>query len=197
VEIDDIGGGVVRQGVGLEVAPEEFDGIEVGRVGRQELQVKVVDARQVAADGGAVMRPEAIPDHDEGALELPAQVAEEAEHLDRGDVGVGVQCEVEADAAAVRGEGEGRDGGDLAMAAGALGEEGRVPARGPGAADDGGHQEAALVDEDEAGVQGAGFFLMRGSSTRNQRRMPASSRSRARRSGFWGLQPRRRSSRPR
>ena len=59
----------------------------------------------------------------------------------------------------------------------------------PGSADQRRQQEAALVDKDDVGLQSAGFFKMSGHSTRTQRRMAFSSRSRARRSGFCGLHP--------
>ena len=110
--------------------------------------------------------------------------------------GIGVQGEVEPDPAAPRREAQSGDGGDLVVGARALEEQGRLADRGPGAPHHGRHEEAALVEKDQAGPQRAGFFLMRGHSVRSQRRMAGSSRSRARRSGFWGLQPRARNRRP-
>jgi hypothetical protein len=66
----------------------------------------------------------------------------------------------------------------------------------PTSAQMGGHQEAALVQEDQEGVQVAGFFLIRGQSVLIQRWMAASSRSTARRVGRWGVHPSERRRRP-
>lgn len=71
-----------------------------------------------------------------------------------------------------------------------------LPSRCPGATHQRCQEQSALVEEDQVSVQPPRFFLMRGQSAFAQRRMACSSRSRARRSGFWGLQPIARSNRP-
>ena len=66
---------------------------------QESIRMEVVDPGEEAGHGGAVMGPEAVPEHNEGALQLAAQVPEEADDLHGGDVGVGVEGEVQADAA--------------------------------------------------------------------------------------------------
>src|SRR5208337_1394103 len=61
--------------------------------------------------------------------------------------------------------------------------------RTPGLVDRGNQEEARFVDEDEMGCQPCGVFFTRGQTDRFHSSMAASSRSRARRSGFWWLQP--------
>jgi hypothetical protein len=64
-----------------------------------------------------------------------------------------------------------------------------VAARRPGAEHGGREHEARFVYEDEVGPQPKGVFFTRGQVFRFQRAIAGSSRSRARRSGFWQLQP--------
>jgi len=72
----------------------------------------------------------------------------------------------------------------------------RLTAEGPRPPQGWDQQETAFVDEDEMGPQVLGPFFIRGHSSRFQRAIPASSRSSARRSGFWQLKPRPWSNRP-
>ena len=65
----------------------------------------------------------------------------------------------------------------------------RLTTRRPGAAHHRLEQKTAFVDQDDAPTPSAGFFLIRGQSFSRHFRTASSSRSRARRSGFWALQP--------
>jgi hypothetical protein len=47
----------------------------------------------------------------------------------------------------------------------AVQQDRRLAARGPCPADQRRHHKAALVDEDDVGIQAAGFFLMRSQSS--------------------------------
>jgi hypothetical protein len=72
----------------------------------------------------------------------------------------------------------------------------RLAAGRPGAAHGGDQEEARFVREDKVGAQPRGVFFTRGQTSRFQRSIARSSRSRARRSGFCGLHPRAWSRRP-
>src|SRR5512136_509278 len=61
--------------------------------------------------------------------------------------------------------------------------------RTPSLVDRGNQEEARFVDEDEMGCQPCGVFFTRGQTDRFHFSMATSSRSTARRSGFWWLQP--------
>lgn len=196
VDVRRVGGRVVGQRMALHVAPEQLNGVEFRGAGRQRLEVDGRAATQESLDRVSAVGVQAIPDHHDGTLDLTAPVPEELDDVGGGEVGVGQEPEVQPDPPALGCHGEGGDGRDLAVRAGPLGEDRGLPARGPGASQQRSHEEPALVDEGHDGVQRAGFFLMRGQSTRTQRRMAASSRSRACRSGFCGVQPNARSTRP-
>lgn len=78
--LDVIGGvrGEVGEPAVLQVAPEEFDGIELGCVRRQPDDVAAGMGRQPRADGGVSMSLPAIPEDDEGAAHVAREVAKEA-----------------------------------------------------------------------------------------------------------------------
>lgn len=130
-------------------------------------------------------------------MDVPAEIAQEGGEPRRIDVVVRPDREVEAHASAAGRHGQRADHRDLLPVASALSQDRRLAARGPSPAHERRQQNAALVEEDDVGVQALGFLLMRGQSTLIQRRITVSSRSRARRSGFCGLQPIARRRRPR
>ena len=70
-----------------------------------------------------------------------------------------------------------------------MAHERRLAARRPGAQHGGREHETGLVYKDDVGPQPNGVFFTRGQALRFQRVIACSSRSRARRSGFWQLQP--------
>ena len=74
-------------------------------------------------------------------------------------------------------------------------QHGRLPAWRPGAHPVGTRAQPRLVDEDDGALLPARFFLILGHSTRFQCAILGSSRSMARRSGRWQLNPSERSSR--
>jgi hypothetical protein len=85
---------------------------------------------------------------------------------------------------------------NLFMPAPLLNEYRGLAAWRPSPPDQRSHHKPALVDKGDVGVQFAGFFLIRGQSTLIHRWTVASSRSRACLSGFCGLHPIERSTRP-
>ena len=76
-----------------------------------------------------------------------------------------------------------------AIAAVPVAQQRRVAARRPGTQHGGREHETGFVYEDEVGPQPNGVFFTRGQAFRFQRAIAGSSRSRARRSGFWQVQP--------
>jgi len=76
-----------------------------------------------------------------------------------------------------------------AIAAMPVAQQRRVAARRPGAEHGGREHETGFVYEDEVGPQPNGVCFTRGQAFRFQRAIAGSSRSRARRSGFWQVQP--------
>ena len=118
---------------------------------------------------------------------MPEQITQKA-HDGRGvHVVLRVGAPVETEVAALGGDAQGRDGGHLVPVAAEPGEHGGYPPRRPGAAHQGVQEEAALVDEDESGLLGPGFFWMRGQSSWTHFATAAPSCSSARWAGFCAL----------
>lgn len=105
------------------------------------------------------------------------------------NVGVGVHGKVKSYPHIAWGHGQCCDHGDLLVEPSLLVEDGSLSSWRPSTSDDRGHQQPAFVDKRQMSVQLLRFFLRRGHSCLTQRWIAFSSRSRARRSGFWGLQP--------
>lgn len=153
-------------------------------------------AQRKGSDSGGPMRLQAIPDQQQVTPHLPTQLAEEGSHLGGIYICSGIQPPAQPDAATAGADDQGGDHRDLLVVAGALHQYGRLPAGTPCAAHQRRHQQTALVQEHQCGVQPSGFFLIRGQSTLTQYWMSGSSRSRARRAGRCGLQPMECSNRP-
>ena len=181
---------VVRAAVGeprLGQGPDVLVGIEFGRIGREVFQAESGNPPAQVVNGGQAMQSQAIPEHDDGAAQRAQQVREEGADLDLVEVVV-VPLIVEAKVLTNRADRETRDDRD-AVVAGPVAQQRGLAARRPGAQHRGRQHEARFVYEDEVGPQPYGVFFTRGQTLRLQRAIAGSSRSRARRSGFWQLQP--------
>jgi len=167
----------------LRVGPHLFIRVELRGVGREELEVQPREATTELANPVSLVDADLVPEENDGAAEMVQQVPEERAHLIVPDV-LRVDLEVEADPLAL---GRNADPGDdrEAIVAVAVADDRRSRTRCPGLAQGRDQEEARLVDEDDAGTQPRSVFFTRGQSFRFQRSMRSSSRSRARRSGFW------------
>ena len=127
---------------------------------------------------------------------MASERTEERDQPGRRDILVRAEREVQPRALAAGRQGQGGDDRHFFARSPALIQDRSLAAGCPTTPHERGKQQAALVDEYQRGVQAPRFFLMRGQSTFTHRWIAASSRSRARRSGFCGLQPSVRSTRP-
>lgn len=182
-------GGIVGERIGLQVGPQVFDRVELRGVRRQVREVRRVRWDTVI-DQLTEVRLEAIPDEHDRAVQLLLQLLEELHDPHGVDVGIGQQPEVQADPIAAGRDAQRGDGGDLAVATGALPEHRGVPAQTPGAPYQRGHQQARFVEKDQRRAQARSVFFTRGQSCSIQARMRSSSRSMARRVGCCGENPR-------
>lgn len=184
----DVGCRIVGQAIGLEVGPEVFDRVELGRIGWQVFEVGGT-RRYTLIHEFALVSLEAVPDKDDGRAQLALQLFEEPHGTGGIDIGVGVQAEVERHTIARGRNAQGGDGRYLAMRPSPLAQHGCLAERTPGPAHQRCHQQARFVDKDDTGVQACGVFFTRGQSCWIQAWMRASSRSMARRVGFCGEKP--------
>ena len=107
-------------------------------------------------DDVSTVSAKAAPDRHEGALELATQVPKVWDDFRGGEVGVGLEPEVQPDAPPTRREGEGRGGTDSAVQTGLLGALRSVSARSAGAVQERRHPEAAFADRSQNGIRRAG-----------------------------------------
>lgn len=183
-----IGRGIIGQAMMFEVGPDIFDGIELRGVGR-EVDPMCRTRQEALPDRLALVRLETVPDEDDGGTQLALQLLEKLKRAVTVDVGIWIEAEVEREAIAGGRDAHGSDRRYLAVCAGALTQQRRTARRAPGAANQGGHQQARFVDEDDAGPQARSVFFTRGQSCLIQAWMRSSSLSNARRVGFWGENP--------
>lgn len=193
----DVRRGEIGHRITFQIAPKHLDRVELGCIGREVVPVHPLGAREVAIHELGAMCVGTIPNHEKRFLHLSAQVTQEGSNFQGGDVGVGVEGKIKSYPLPARRHRQGCDDGYFPMGSPSSSEDWSSPTQRPGAPNNGRHHEAALVDKDEVGLQLAGFFLSLGQSPATQRRIALSLRSRARASGFCGLKPRPRSSRPR
>jgi hypothetical protein len=180
----DVRGAEIGQFARLEIAPEQFNGVEVWGVGRKafDLQPRPLRA-EVGPHAPTFVGAQAIPDeHDPLPAEVPLQGAEEG---DERRVGIGARAglKVQAGAPPVPPKPEGGgDGQPLPVRPGMV-EHRRLAPRRPGASHDGVLRDPAFVLEDYPAPLAPRVFFTWGQRCRRQRRMAASSRSRAWRAG--------------
>ncbi len=186
----------VGQRVALEMPPEHLNRIEIRGVRREEVTVQLAVALEEPGDDLRSVGLRAIPHDEQRLLELSSQVPQEPHHPLGREVRVREQGKVKSYPFPTSRDRECRDCGNLLVPSATVQKDRRPAARSPRPADQWSHQKSALVDEDNIGVQAAGFFLMRGQSCRIHFWTAFSSRSRARFSGFCGLHPIERSSLP-
>ena len=183
-----IEGRIVRQGIGFEVCPQVFDGIEFGSVRREVFQVS--RTRQDAlVDQFSLVGLEAIPDQHDGRAQLMLKVLEEIHGTLGVDVGVRMQPKVQRDPIPLGRDANGGDSRHFLLCTTALAQHRGVSPQTPGTAHQRGHQHPGFVEENDGRSQARGVFFTRGQSCSIQARMRSSSRSTARRVGFWGENP--------
>jgi hypothetical protein len=188
-ELPQVAGAQVGQLMLFPVTPEVLHRVEFRGIGWKTLHPDfAVQTFQILTHPSAAVGGHAVPDDEQTALHVTLQVFQEVDHLlglDR----TGIEAKVKVPPR------ETGDGGEL------LPVEVELQDRGLAFGTPGAHPvrllaQAAFVDEEERAPFGFGFFLMRGHSTRFQRAISSSLRSRARPVGRWQLQPICPSSRP-
>lgn len=172
---------------GLQVIPDAFIRVQFRGVRWERDQVQPGGAGEQLLHGFAAMDPAIVQQHDEVAGDLAQQVAEECRNLFALDI-VFVQLAVQRAVIALRADGDARDGRDAVVRIPVPHDRG-LAHRTPGLPDRRDQEEARFVGEDEVGRQPCGVFFTQGQTERFHSAMAVSSRSTARRSGFWWLQP--------
>lgn len=152
-------GGEVGETAVFEVAPQELHGVEVRRVGRQPDDVAPRMSGQPVLHGRVLVRAPAIPQEDERSADVAREMAEKAQDLRAANVEAWVQGQGEGHAPPPGRQDQGADPGDLLVRTRAYGEQRRLAAWRPRAAQHRHHQEAGFIEADQMGVEAPQFFL--------------------------------------
>ena len=176
----------VGQGM-LQGCPDSLVGIEFRCVRREQFQVQAGEAGAQAPQGSALVDLRIVEQGEDMTAEMAQQVADKGAHLVAADVGL-VELAIEPEVAPAGADRDAGNGGDAVVAV-PVAKNGGLSPRAPGLADGRDQHEPRLVDEDDVGRQPRGVFFTRGQAVRFHSSMRRSSRSTARRSGFWWLQP--------
>ena len=152
-------GGEVREAAVLEVAPEQFHGIEVRRVRRKPDAVTARMSLQPGSDERVLVRAPTIPDQDEGTAHVTGEMAKKPSPLGAPNVEPGRQRQGQGDAATPGRPDQRPDPGHLLMMARVDGECRRDAAGRPRPAKDGQHQKAGFIETDQVGAEAVEFFL--------------------------------------
>ena len=131
-----------------------------------------------------------IPHNNDMTGQFLAKARKEGYDRLRIDMGIRVESTIQTESIPARDDTQSADNGDFLMRAGFLIQNRCMTTGVPGSPDQRRHQHATFVDEDDMRSQFGSFFLMRGQSPLIHSLILASLRSIARRSGFWGVQPR-------
>jgi len=127
---------------------------------------------------------------------MPGKVLQEGENFPGIDISLGMKAEKELDTLTSRRNDQGGDNGNFPKVVRPLPEARCLTAGSPSSPHKWNHQEPAFIEKNKGGAYARGVFFTRGQSALIQDRMASSSRSTARRCGFWGLQPRECKTRP-
>ena len=166
--------------------PNALVRIQLRGVRRETLQAQARMLAEQFIQRCAFMGRGVVQKHQHRAAQVAKQMAEEHTHFLLPDV-VEPKLVIKAEMLSLGTDGDSRDNGD-SLAPIPMTQDRSLAPRGPGLDHVGDQQEPGFVDEDEVGAQPRGVFFTRGQSFCFQRLMANSSRSSARRSGFWWLQ---------
>lgn|GEM_PF-1159926 len=184
-EMWDIEAAQIAQFDPFELLPEAFIRVQLRGIGRQTFQVEALRRAvgQERFDGVAAVDRRAIPDQHHPARHLAQQVFEKRDHVGRVD---GAILAMKVELAPGR---DGADGGE--MIAGVPLPQDRCVAHWCIRAYDAGQGiESRFVYEEDGLLLGLRPLLIAGHLSSRHWAMAVSSRCRARRTGFWGLQRR-------
>jgi len=141
------------------------------------------------------MRFQAVPNQDSRILNMSTKFLQKSFYPRAVDIRIRSQRKIKPYTTSLRRYGKGSNGGHLLPIMRSLMQQRSFSSGRPTPAYQGGHQQARFIQEDKRSPQSTGVFFIRGQSCLIQRWMACSSRSWARRSGFWGVQPMDRSKR--
>lgn len=186
VEGIEVVGSTIGQ-AGLGSCPHGFIGIEFGGVGWEILEVEPRVAAAQLPNRFAFVDRGIVEKNDHVASQVAQQMAEEVADVGAANVVV-MATKVKPHLPAHGADRQPGDDGEAIVAVAVVDPRG-LSARRPGPTKRRDQEEPRLVDEDEVRLPARCVFFTCGQRVCFQRPMRSSSRSSARRSGFWTLKP--------
>src|SRR6516165_988556 len=154
----------------LQVTPDPFVRVQLGRVTGEELAVPSGVALEDLIDLLAFRGGSRVPKKDDRAAERAKEETEKDGDFRLAD-GAGVAMEIQPQALAPRTDPHRRDGRDLVVLV-AMAEDGRLSPGCPRAPEGRNQEKAALVQEGQMGVQALAFFFRANHRYRSTGRPP-------------------------
>ena len=167
--------------------PHPFIWVQLRRVGGKGFQMQPTRPGQQFLHRLAPMNLAVVQQRDDGAVDLAQQMPEEHRHFFALYV-VLVQMAVKRTVKATGADRDPGNGGEAIVTIPRRHDR-RLSHRTPGFLHRRDQEKAAFVEKDEVGCQPRSVFFTRGQTVCFQASMATSSRSMARSSGFWWLQP--------
>jgi len=181
-EFPGLGGNQIGDFMRLEMPPHIFNGIEFGRIGRQPLDLNAsLGGGDKVFDQKAAMNGSAIPKNQNFSGNMPLEMFKEFDHLQTFDA-AGMDLKKESP------QGQTTNQRKAFPVEGLL-QNGRLSARRPGARPRRTGAQPAFVNKDNDSTLPPRLFFNAGQTSRFHRAIALSSRSMARRSGRWQLNP--------
>jgi len=180
----------VRPAVGqevLEMIPDAFVGVQLGRVCREGHQMQTACASEKFLHRIAAMDCAVVQQHDQMTTDLTQEMPQEDGHLFTLDV-VLVELAVQRAMESPGTDGDAGDSRDPVVGIPVM-HDGGLSDRTPRLAHGRDQEEPGFVDKQDVGRQPCGVFFTAGQTDRFQSAIATSLRSTARRSGFWWLHP--------
>ena len=180
----------IRPAIGqafLKMIPYAFIGVQFWGIRRKGHQMQTGRTGKKLLYRIAPMNLTIIQQDHQMASYLSQKLAEERRYLFAMEI-VLIELAVQGTMETFRTDGNPRDRRDPVMII-PMKHNRCLSHRTPGLMDRGDQEETRFVDKDEVGCQPCGVFFTRGQTDRFHSAMAASLRSKARRSGFWWLQP--------
>ena len=118
----------VGQGIGFEVTPDVFGGVQLGSIGWEELGVETGALSQSCLHPSAAMGPQAIPQQDPVAGQLVQELGQELTGPLGGDVAAGMEAEIEMHSVPLRVDDQSGDDGNLLPGTTSLVQQRPIPA---------------------------------------------------------------------
>src|ERR1035437_201550 len=171
----------------LEVIPDALVRVQFGGVRRESHQVQPGSACKKFPHRFAAMDCAVVQQNDQMAADLEQQIAEECQNFVSLNVAL-IQLAVQFTMETFGADCNAGNGGNPIMTI-PITQEGRLSHKTPCFSDRGDQEKAGFVNKHYMGCQPCGVFFTHGQTARFHSTMAASSRSTARLSGFWWLQP--------